>query len=154
MSVLLMALIAPTFSFAAAKTILGTSCKKAGLTQVQSGKRYLCTANKSKLTWQLKKTTPQIKTPEPTGPTWAQIAAEKAAAEALAAEQVRLRSEAEAKAATELKAQQDAAAKAAAAAKAEAERPKVSGLVIGELLWGDDFKGSSGSTIDQKIWTN
>ena len=151
--VLVIALVAPTITSAAAKTILGTSCKKAGLTQVQSGKRYLCTANKGKLTWQLKKTTPQIKTPELTGPTWAQIAAEKAAAEALAAEQVRLRSEAEAKAATELKAQQDAAAKAAAAAKAEAERPKVSGLVIGELLWGDDFKGSSGSTIDQKIWT-
>lgn len=154
-------------SFAATKSIAGTTCKKSGSTTVQSGKSYTCVVSKGKLTWQLKKTPLQIKTPEPMGPTWAQIAAEKAAAAALAAEQLRLRSDAEAKAAAELKAKQDAeakaatelkalqeaAAKAAAAAKVEAERPKLSGLVIGELLWGDDFKGTQGSTIDQKIWT-
>ena len=151
---LIVAVISPISSFAAAKSITGTVCKKSGSTTTQSGKRYVCVVSKGKLIWQLKTaTSTQVQLPQPTGPTWAQIAADKAAAEALAAEQTRLALEAEAKARAELKAQQEAEAKAAAAAKAEAEKPKISGLVIGDLLWGDDFKGSSGSTINQKNWT-
>ena len=83
------------------------------------------------------------------GPTWQQLAdirdgAAKAAAEILA------------KQAAELKAQQEAAAKAAAdakAAKAAAEVPKVAGLVIGKLLWSDDFVGSKGSSINSSNWS-
>jgi beta-glucanase (GH16 family) len=83
------------------------------------------------------------------GPTWQQLAdirdgAAKAAAELLA------------KQAAELKAQQEAAAKAAAdakAAKAEAEKPKIQGLVIGKLLWGDDFAGQAGSQASSTSWT-
>jgi beta-glucanase (GH16 family) len=83
------------------------------------------------------------------GPTWQQLAdirdaSAKAAAELLA------------KQAAELKAQQEAAAKAAAdakAAKAAAEIPKVAGLVIGKLLWSDDFVGSKGSSINASNWS-
>ncbi|WP_353203044.1 glycoside hydrolase family 16 protein [Polynucleobacter sp.] len=151
---LIASFIAPISSFAAVKTIAGTVCKKAGSATIQSGKNFRCVASKGKLIWQLKVTTTvQIQPSQLTGPTWAQIAAEKAAAEALAAEQTRLALEAKAKATAELKAQQEAEAKVLAAAKAEAEKPKISGLVIGDLLWGDDFKGSTGSTINQKNWT-
>lgn len=108
-----------------------------------------------KLVWKLKAA------PTPTifvGPTWAQLAAEKEAAEAKIAEEVRLKLEAEAeakalaeaKAAAELKIKQEAEAKAA---KEEAEKPKVQGLVIGNLLWSDDFKGSKDSSIDSKNWS-
>jgi beta-glucanase (GH16 family) len=159
----------PATTHAVAKTIAGTSCKKAGVTQSFSGKRYICSTVNKKLVWKLKLVTAPT---APVGPSWAQREAEKAAAEAKAAEELKVKAaadalaasvaaaalkakqDAEAKAAAELKAKQDAEAKAAAAAvKAEAEKPKVAGLVIGELLWGDDFKGTQGSTIDQKIWT-
>jgi beta-glucanase (GH16 family) len=135
-------------SFAAPKNTAGTTCKKSGTTQTVAGKNYVCAYVNKKLVWKLK---PAI-TPAPTplaGPTWAQIAAEKAAAEKVA-EDLRLKLEAEAKAAAELKAKLEAEAKAA---KAEAERPKVAGLTIGNLMWADDFVGSASSSIDQKKWT-
>ena len=49
-----------------------------------------------------------------------------------------------------------AAAKAAAdakAAKAAAEIPKIAGLVIGKLLWSDDFAGQAGSQASSTSWT-
>jgi beta-glucanase (GH16 family) len=157
-------MLSSNVAIAATKSIAGTSCKKAGTTQTVSGQGYVCASVNKKLSWKLK---PAPIATTPAGPTWAQIAAEKAAAAAKVAEEIRIKVEAQAKAAADLKAKQDAeamaaaqlkaqqeaAAKAAAAAKAEAEKPKVAGLVIGELLWGDDFKGAQGSTIDQKIWT-
>jgi hypothetical protein len=143
-------LLAPVASFAATKSIAGTTCKKAGLTQTQSSKRYTCVLVKKKLIWQIKTASTTPPPTQPVGPTWEQIAAEKAAAEAVAAQQAKEKKEAEAKAAAEAKIKEEAAAKAA---KAEAEKPKVTGLVIGDLLWGDDFKGDLNSTIDQKKWT-
>ncbi len=136
------AILFTSSSFAAPKSIAGTSCKKPGSTQVVAGKSYVCSYVSKKLTWRVKPV------PAPTtlaGPSWAQIAAEKAAAE-----ESRLRLEAEAKAAADLKRKLEAEEKAA---KAEAERPKVAGLTIGNLIWADDFAGSAGSSIDQKKWT-
>ena len=68
---------------------------------------------------------------------------------------MKAKQEADAKAAAELKAKQEADAKAAAELKAkqEAELPKIAGLNIGELMWGDDFKGTKGSAIDSSNWT-
>jgi hypothetical protein len=40
-----------------------------------------------------------------------------------------------------------------AEAKAGAERPKIQGLTIGNLLWGDDFKGAKDSSINSKNWS-
>jgi len=172
-AITLAALLLSNPAQAAGKSIAGTPCKKSGVSQVISGKSYKCTFVSKKLVWKIKTA------PAPTlnGPTWAQIEAEKAAVAAKAAEELRLRQEAEATAAAELKAKQEAEAKAAAELKAqqeaeakaaaelkakqeaeakaaaEAERPKIQGLTIGNLLWGDDFKGDKGATISQKNWS-
>jgi beta-glucanase (GH16 family) len=131
----------------------GAACKVAGSSQKISGKIYTCSLVNKKLVWRIKPATvPKIFV----GLTWAQIAAEKDAAAAKIAEEERLNQEAvaralaEAKAAAELKAKQEAEA---AAAKAEAEKPNVQGLVIGNLLWSDDFKGSKDSSINSKNWS-
>lgn len=148
--VALSAIIASHSSLAATPSIAGKSCKQAGLQQLQERDLYSCSKVNNKLVWQLTDDNTSEYAPFPiNGPTWQQLAdirdaAAKAAAEVLA------------KQAAELKAQQEAAAKAAAeakAAKAAAEIPKVAGLVIGKLLWGDDFVGSKGSTINSSNWT-
>jgi beta-glucanase (GH16 family) len=153
-------LLASSSAHAAVKP--GSSCTKAGVKISISKSKYICEYQNKKLTWKLIIST---NSSQISGPTWLEIdAIAKQEAEAKAAAELNAKQEAEAKAAAELKAKQEAEAKAAAelkakqeaeakAAKAEAEKPKVAGLVIGDLIWGDDFKGSSGSTIDQKIWT-
>ena len=141
-----------TFSVpsSATNTIAGTSCKQSGLQQLKDRDLYTCAKVNNKLVWQLTDDNTSDFAPFPiNGPTWQQLAdvrdgAAKAAAELLA------------KQAAELKAQQEAAAKAAAeakAAKAAAEVPKVSGLVIGKLLWSDDFVGAKGSSINSSNWS-
>ncbi len=135
---------------AATKNIEGTSCKQLGLRQLQDRDLYTCAKVSNKLVWQLTDDNTSDFAPFPiNGPTWQQLAdvrdgAAKAAAELLA------------KQAAELKAQQEAAAKATAdakAAKAAAEVPKVAGLVIGKLLWSDDFVGAKGSSINSSNWS-
>lgn len=134
----------------ATNTIAGTSCKQSGLQQLKDRDLYSCVKVNNKLVWQLTDDNTSDFAPFPiTGPTWQQLAdirdaSAKAAAELLA------------KQAAELKAQQEAAAKAAAdakAAKAAAEVPKVAGLVIGKLLWSDDFVGAKGSSINSSNWS-
>ena len=141
-----------TFSLpsSATNTIAGTSCKQSGLQQLKERDLYSCVKVNNKLVWQLTDDNTSDFVPFPiSGPTWQQLAdirdaSAKAAAELLA------------KQAAELKAQQEATAKAAAdakAAKAAAEIPKVSGLVIGKLLWSDDFVGAKGSQASSASWT-
>jgi len=135
---------------AATKSIEGSSCKQPGLQQLQDRDLYSCIKVNSKLIWQLTDDNTSTFAPFPiNGPTWQQLAdirdgAARAAAELLA------------KQAAELKAQQEAAAKAAAdakAAKTAAEIPKVAGLVIGKLLWSDDFVGAKGDSINSSNWS-
>jgi hypothetical protein len=153
--VILQFIFIPIASHAAKNSIAGTVCKLSGTTKAVSGKKYVCTLVNKKLVWKLKPVAP------PTvfvGPTWIQLAAEKAAADlkakqeadAKAAVELQLKLEADAKAAAELKIKLEAEAKAA---KAEAEKPKIQGLTIGNLLWGDDFKGAKDSLIDSKNWS-
>jgi len=153
--VILQFIFIPVASHAAKNSIAGTVCKLSGTTKAVSGKKYVCTLVNKKLVWKLKPVAP------PTvfvGPTWIQLAAEKAAADlkakqeadAKAAVELQLKLEADAKAAAELKIKLEAEAKAA---KAEAEKPKIQGLTIGNLLWGDDFKGAKDSLIDSKNWS-
>jgi beta-glucanase (GH16 family) len=141
-----------TFSLpsSATNTIAGTSCKQSGLQQLKERDLYSCVKVNNKLVWQLTDDNTSDFVPFPiSGPTWQQLAdirdaSAKAAAELLA------------KQAAELKAQQEAAAKAAAdakASKAAAEIPKVAGLVIGKLLWSDDFVGAKGSSINSSNWS-
>jgi beta-glucanase (GH16 family) len=151
LAILLVALVMPLKAQASVNA--GAACKVPGSSQKISGKIYTCSFVNKKLVWRIKPASaPKIFV----GLTWAQIAAEKDAAAAKVAEEERLNQEAaakalaEAKAAAELKAKQEAEA---AAAKAEAEKPKVQGLVIGNLLWSDDFKGSKDSSINSKNWS-
>ncbi len=145
-----MAIVFATSSYAVANSIAGKICKQSGLQQLQGRDLYSCVKVNSKLVWQLTDDNTSGYAPFPiNGPTWQQLAdirdgAAKAAAELLA------------KQAAELKAQQEAAVKAAAdakAAKAAAEVPKVAGLVIGKLLWSDDFVGAKGSSINSSNWS-
>lgn len=151
LAILLVALVMPLNAQASVNA--GAACKVAGSSQKISGKIHTCSLVNKKLVWRIKPASvPKVFV----GLTWAQIAAEKDAAAAKVAEEERLNQEAvaralaEAKAAAELKAKQEAEA---AAAKAEAEKPKVQGLVIGNLLWSDDFKGSKDSSINSKNWS-
>ena len=142
-----MAVMFATSSFAVANPIAGKKCKQSGLQQLQERDLYSCVKVKSKLVWQLTDDNTSTFAPFPiSGPTWQQLAdirdaAAKAAAEILA------------KQAAELKAEQEAAAKAAIDAKAAAGIPDVPGLVIGKLLWSDDFVGSKGSSINSSNWS-
>ena len=135
---------------AATKNIEGSSCKLSGLQQLQDRDLYSCVKVKNKLVWKLTDDNTSSFTPYPiSGPTWQELADIRDAAAKVAAEIL-------AKQAAELRAQQEAEAKAAAdakAAKAAAELPKVSGLVIGKLLWSDDFVGQAGSQASSTSWT-
>ena len=135
---------------AATKNIEGSSCKLSGLQQLQDRDLYSCVKVKNKLVWKLTDDNTSSFAPYPiSGPTWQELADIRDAAAKVAAEIL-------AKQAAELRAQQEAEAKAAAdakAAKAAAELPKVSGLVIGKLLWSDDFVGQAGSQASSTSWT-
>ena len=145
---------------AATKNIEGSSCKQSGLQQLQDRDLYSCVKVNNKLVWQFTDDNTSSFAPFPiSGPTWQQLAdirdaAAKVTAEQAAAAKAKLDAElaaAKAKLDAEL-----AAAKAAAdakAAKAAAEIPKVAGLVIGKLLWSDDFAGQAGSQASSTSWT-
>jgi beta-glucanase (GH16 family) len=142
---------------AATKNLEGSSCKQPGLQQLQDRDLYSCVRVNSKLVWQFTDDNTSSFAPYPiNGPTWQQLAdirdaATKVTAEEAAAAKAKLDAEiAAAKVAAELKAKQEADAKAA---KAAAEIPKVAGLVIGKLLWSDDFAGQAGSQASSTSWT-
>jgi beta-glucanase (GH16 family) len=142
---------------AAVKNIAGTSCKSPGMQRLQDRDLFTCVKVKNKLVWKLTDDNTSSFAPYPiNGPTWQQLADIRDAAAKLSAEQaaeVKAKLDAEiaaAKAAAELKAKQEADAKAA---KAAAEIPKVAGLVIGNLLWSDDFAGKAGAQASSTSWT-
>jgi len=152
-----MAIVFASISFASANSIAGTPCKQSGLQQLKDRDLYSCVKVNSKLVWQFTDDNTSSFAPYPiSGPTWQQLAdirdaATKLTAEQAAAAKAKLDAEiAAAKAAAELKAKQEADAKAA---KAAAEIPKVAGLVIGKLLWSDDFVGSKGTSINSSNWS-
>ena len=144
------ALLVLTFPHASAVVKNGSTCKTLGTTQKVAGKTFTCILVKKKPVWRI------ALTPTPVvfvGPTWSQLAAEKEGVLFKVAEENRLRLETEAKALEEAKAAAELKAKQDAESKAEAEKPKVQGLVIGNLLWSDDFKGSKDSSIDSINWS-
>ena len=148
----MVAIVFATSSYAVANSIAGKTCKQSGSQQLQGRDLYSCVKVNSKLVWQLTDDNTSDFAPFPiTGPTWQQLADIRAASAKAAGELL-------AKQAAELKAQQEAAAKAKAeadakAAKTAAEVPKVAGLVIGKLLWSDDFLGQAGAQASSTSWT-
>jgi beta-glucanase (GH16 family) len=143
---------------AAIKNIVGTSCKSPGMQQLQDRDLLTCVKVNNKLVWKLTDDNTSSFAPYPiNGPTWQQLADIRDAAAKVSAEQAAALAKAKldaeiaaTKAAAELKAKQEAEAKAA---KAAAEIPKVAGLVIGNLLWSDEFKGSKDASINSKNWS-
>ena len=159
-SISLVAVFSLLFSFAAtsqAASISGTACSKAGDQYLEARKLFTCTKVATKLLWKFTDDNTSSFVPFPiSGPSWLEIASQREAAERVIAER-RAKEAAELKAkrdaeiaAAELKARLEAEAKAA---KAEAEKPKIQGLTIGNLLWGDDFKGSKDSTLNSQNWS-
>ena len=158
-SISLVAVFLLLFSFAStsqAASISGTACSKAGDQYLEARKLFTCTKVATKLLWKF--TDDNTSSFGPfliNGPSWLEIAqqkeaTERAVAEQLAKEAAELKAKRDAEIATELKARLEAEAKAA---KVEAEKPKIQGLVIGNLLWGDDFKGSKDTTINSQSWS-
>ena len=156
--ILAISLFLSTNLFAATKDIEGTSCKNSGMQRLQERELFTCIKVSNKLVWKLTDDKTSTFAPYPiNGPTWQQLADIREAAAKVSAEQAAALAKAKldaeiaaAKAAAELKSKQEAEAKAA---KAAAEIPKVAGLVIGNLLWSDDFKGSKDSSINSKNWS-
>lgn len=159
-SISLVAVFSLLFSFAStsqAASISGTACSKAGDQYLEARKLFTCTKVATKLLWKFTDDNTSSFVPFPiSGPSWLVIAqqkeaTERAVAEQLAKEAAELKAKRDAEiAAAELKARLEAEAKAA---KAEAEKPKIQGLTIGNLLWGDDFKGSKDSTLNSQNWS-
>lgn len=145
-----------TVTQASAKSIEGTSCKQSGLQQLQDRDLFTCTKVSKKLLWKFTDDGTSDFAPFPiNGPTWQQEAASKAKLEIQAKQEaeakVKLDAEtAAAKAAADLRAKEEADAEAARVA---AGIPKVPGVVIGNLLWSDEFKGKQGSAINSKNWS-
>ena len=116
--------------------IEGTKCQNIGDKQLSERNLYLCTKVKNIPVWQEVDDGTKLFAPFAiNGPTWNQLA-EAREAELKLAEQNRIKIEAEAK-----------------AAKALAEIPKIKGLEIGALLWGDDFLGSKNATVNSSYWS-
>jgi beta-glucanase (GH16 family) len=157
-AILAMTFFLSTSLSAATKNIAGTSCKGPGMQQLQDRDLFTCVKVNNKLVWKLTDDNTSSFAPYPiNGPTWQQLADIRDAAAKVSAEQAAALAKAKLdaeiaaiKAAAELKAKQEAEAKAA---KAAAEIPKVAGLVIGNLLWSDDFKGSKDASINSKNWS-
>jgi hypothetical protein len=123
-------------AFAQLPKIEGSKCEIVGDRKLNERNLYLCTKVKNSTVWTEVDDGTSLFAPFAiTGPTWNQLA-EQREAELILAEQAKVIKEAEAK-----------------AAKALAEKPKISGLEIGNLLWGDDFLGSTNSGIDSSIWS-
>jgi beta-glucanase (GH16 family) len=136
-------------SSSATNTIAGTSCKQSGLQQLKDRDLYSCVKVNNKLVWQLTDDNTSDFAPFPiNGPTWQQLADIRDAAAKVIAEQA-----AAAKAKLDAEIAAATAAADAKAAKAAAEVPKVAGLVIGKLLWSEDFVGQAGSQASSTSWT-
>jgi beta-glucanase (GH16 family) len=139
-----------------AATVSGTACSQAGNQILEGKKLFTCVKSGSKLSWKYTDDNTSAFAPFPLmGPSWLEIAQqkdllEKAAFERAAKEAAELKAKRDAEIAAALKAR---LAEEAKAAKAEAEKPKIQGLVIGKLLWGDDFAGQAGSQASSTSWT-
>ena len=149
--VLLLSLLQFTPVFAAAKSPSGQICKKKSTTTTFAKQTFICKLVGKKLLWtlQVKKVVPPV---QPVL-SWAEIAAKVAADKEIADAKIA----AEAKAAAD----KEIAEKAAAQAKESAEKaailaaqkPSIAGLQIGNLLWSEDFLGTTSEKLNSKNWS-
>ena len=133
---------------AATKSPAGQVCKKKSATTTFATNKFICKLVGKKLLWTL-----QVKKLVPPVLSWAEIAAKAAADKEIA----------DAKIAAEAKiaADKEIAEKAAAQAKEDAEKaailaaqkPSIAGLQIGNLLWSEDFLGTTSEKLNSKYWS-
>ena len=134
LSTVVIAVAIPTSSLASDPN--ETSCAKVGSLKLENRDLYTCSKIGTLQKWKFTDDGTSSFLPfQISGPTWNEIA-EQREADIRAAELLRIQREAEAK-----------------AAKAAAEIPKIAGLTIGKLLWGDDFIGGKGSSINSNYWS-
>jgi beta-glucanase (GH16 family) len=149
--VLLLSLLQFTPVFAAAKSPSGQICKKKSATTTFAKQTFICKLVGKKLLWtlQVKKVVPPV---QPVL-SWAEIAAKVAADKEIADAKIA----AEAKAAADKEIAEKAAAQAKEAAEKAAilaaQKPSIAGLQIGNLLWSEDFLGTSSENINSKNWS-
>ena len=149
--VLLLSLLQFTPVFAATKSPAGKVCKKKSATTTFAKETYTCKLVGKKLQWTL-----QVKNVvQPVQPvlSWAEIAEKAAAEKAIANAKIA----AEAKAAADKEIAEKAAAQAKEAADKAAilaaQKPSIAGLQIGNLLWSEDFLGTTSEKINPKNWS-
>jgi beta-glucanase (GH16 family) len=136
---------------AATKSPAGQICKKKSATTTFAKQTYTCKLVGKKLLWTL-----QVKkVVQPVQPvlSWADIAAKAAADQAIIdAQAASDKAAAEAKAIADAKAiaEKEAADKAAILA---AQKPSIAGLQIGNLLWSEDFLGTTSEKLNPKNWS-
>ena len=152
--VLLLSLLQPTPVFAATKSPAGKVCKKKSATTTFAKDTYICKLVGKKLLWtlQVKKVVQPVQPVEPVL-SWTEIA-EKAAADKVIAD-AKIAAEAKAAVDKEIAEKAAAVAKEAAdkAAILSAQKPSIVGLQIGNLLWSEDFLGTTNEKINSKNWS-
>jgi len=178
--VLLLSLVQFTPVSAATKSPAGQICKKKSTTTTFATDTYICKLVGKKLLWTLQKKViapPVLSWAEIAAKaaadkevvqpilTWAEIAdkeaADKAAADKAAADKAAADKAAADKAAADKAAADKAAADKAAADKAAADKaailaaqkPSITGLQIGNLLWSEDFLGTTSEKLNSKNWS-
>lgn len=114
-----------------------TKCKIAGDKKLIERDLYTCAKTGKTLVWHLTDDGTNSFAPFAiNGQTWNELVNAQEAARALAA-QALAKEEAE-----------------AVIRKAEAEKPKIAGLAIGKIIWGDDFNGPKNSSINAQYWSS
>ena len=146
--VLLLSLLQPTPVFAATKSPAGQVCKKKSAVTTFASNKFTCKLVGKKLLWTL-----QVKKVVQPVQSWTEIA-EKAAADKVIAD-AKIAAEAKAAVDKEIAEKAAAVAKEAAdkAAILAAQKPSIAGLQIGNLLWSEDFLGTTNEKINSKNWS-
>jgi hypothetical protein len=133
---------------AATKSPAGQVCKKKSAVTKFATDKFICKSVGKRLIWTLQK-----KVISPPVVSWAEIAAKAEADKATAEAKAVLEAKAAAEKEAAEKAAQQAKEAAEKAAILEAQKPVISGLQIGQLLWSEDFFGAANEKLNPKLWS-
>jgi hypothetical protein len=131
---------------------LGARCKTVGVVQASNGNHYVCTKSKNKLVWRKKLS---VLPPENKIVTWAEIYSGKYQQDLGAKPSLEKIESSEGVNGPEIFGSEiDLKKDLEIIPKVESIKPKIQGLVIGNLLWIDDFKGEKGTQINSQYWSS
>ena len=139
---------------AATKSPAGKICKKKTEITTFASEKYVCKLVGKKLLWTLQiKMVVQPAQPAQQVLSWAEIEAKAAAEKAIADAKLAAEKEAAEKAIADAKLAAETKIAAEKAAILAAQKPSITGLQIGNLLWSEDFLGASTESINSKNWS-